>query len=299
MAAHAQLHALEDPAKIYIWSPPCNISRHPRSSRRCARRRSATRRFALAFELLILAALRTTELLRAEWTEFDLDAAVWSVPGRRMKRGCEHRVPLSARACESLRLLHTTRQQDPRYVFPGRKPRKPVSNMALLMVLRRLKGDDITVHGFRSCFATGQQRKRMWRAPPRHGRRDHDRSHDFVASRVRRGTTTSCQPIKSRRIVSRISQLIRARCARPVGLAKVNSMTLSMRAAVSKSLSSCRTSCSGRRNASGHGGQLTQLTRREAYSQLHGEEPSILARLPTHGRRHLCYARGTSAQSNE
>jgi len=106
----------------------------------------------LAFELLILTATRTRELLHAQWKEFDLPAAVWTIPGARMKSGREHRVPLSARALEIVRELQRSRHASHPFVFPGRKPGKPLSNMALLMVLRRLKRDDITVHGFRSSF---------------------------------------------------------------------------------------------------------------------------------------------------
>lgn len=105
-----------------------------------------------AFELLILTALRTTEVLHARWAEFDLDAAVWTVPGCRMKSGRDHRVPLCARVLEILRALQQTRRGDEPYVFAGRRPGKPLSNMALLMALRRLKRDDITAHGFRSSF---------------------------------------------------------------------------------------------------------------------------------------------------
>ena len=57
----------------------------------------------LAFELLILTATRTNEVLRAMWTEVNLDAKVWTIPGSRMKAGREHRVPLSARAVEILK----------------------------------------------------------------------------------------------------------------------------------------------------------------------------------------------------
>jgi len=105
----------------------------------------------LAFELLILTATRTSEVLRATWAEVDLDAKVWTIPGARMKTGREHRVPLSARAVEILKRAQACADGGP-YVFPGRTPAKPPSNMAFLMVLRRLKHDAITTHGFRSSF---------------------------------------------------------------------------------------------------------------------------------------------------
>jgi integrase len=105
----------------------------------------------LAFELLILTATRTSEVLRATWAEVDLDAKVWTIPGARMKMGREHRVPLSARAVEILERALACADGGP-WVFPGRTPAKPLSNMAFLMVLRRLKHDAITTHGFRSSF---------------------------------------------------------------------------------------------------------------------------------------------------
>ena len=76
----------------------------------------------LAFELLILTATRTSEVLRATWTEVDLDAKVWSIPGARMKTGREHRVPLSARAVEIFKKAKAF-SNDSDYVFPGARPR--------------------------------------------------------------------------------------------------------------------------------------------------------------------------------
>jgi integrase len=113
----------------------------------------------LAFELLILTALRTAEVRHAYWTEIDFDRKVWTVPGRRGKNGeepgmkmkKEHRVPLSARAIE---ILHEAKQlagQSP-YIFPGRKPSQPLSDMAFNMCLRRMKRTDGVPHGMRSTF---------------------------------------------------------------------------------------------------------------------------------------------------
>jgi len=105
----------------------------------------------LAFELLILTATRTSEVLNATWTEVDLDAQVWTIPGTRMKAGRAHRVPLSPRVVEIFKQAKVY-AADSTYVFPNRTGEKPLSNMALLMLLRRLERDDITVHGFRSSF---------------------------------------------------------------------------------------------------------------------------------------------------
>ncbi|HEY4846819.1 MAG TPA: site-specific integrase, partial [Methylocella sp.] len=105
---------------------------------------------ALALEFLILAAARSGEVLGARWAEIDCDAKVWMVPATRMKAGREHRVPLSSRALAILEELAAARAGD--FVFPGHRHGKPLSPMALEMVLRRMKAEGVTVHGFRSAF---------------------------------------------------------------------------------------------------------------------------------------------------
>jgi integrase len=105
---------------------------------------------ARALEFAILTAARSAEVLGARWEEFDLDRRVWTLPANRMKAGREHRVPLSAGALKILNAMHDKREVD--FVFPGQKPRSPLSVMALEMVLRRMKIDNATVHGFRSAF---------------------------------------------------------------------------------------------------------------------------------------------------
>lgn len=67
-----------------------------------------------------------------------------------MKAGREHRVPLSNQAVSILKELKDV--ADGEFVFPGQKPKKPLSNMATEMVLRRMRIADATVHGFRSSF---------------------------------------------------------------------------------------------------------------------------------------------------
>lgn len=104
----------------------------------------------LALEFAILTAARTNEVISATWTEIDIDKAIWTIPANRMKAGREHRVHLSKRALEILKLLHEQKQNS--YVFPGKRESKPLSNMALLMTLRRMKRADLTAHGFRSTF---------------------------------------------------------------------------------------------------------------------------------------------------
>jgi integrase len=105
---------------------------------------------ALALEFAILTAARSGEVLGARWDEFDLERAVWTVSAARMKAGREHRVPLPPRALKIVKALDGRRVSE--YVFPGHKSGKPLSTMALEMALRRMKVDDVTVHGFRSAF---------------------------------------------------------------------------------------------------------------------------------------------------
>ena len=105
---------------------------------------------SLALEFTILTAARSGEVLGARWDEFDLDRAVWTISASRMKAGREHRIPLSRRALKVLKAMHDARNGD--FVFPGQKPGKPLSVMTLEMVLRRMKIENATVHGFRSAF---------------------------------------------------------------------------------------------------------------------------------------------------
>src|SRR6202171_1817531 len=105
---------------------------------------------ALALELCILTAARSGEILGMWWAEIDFDKKIWTVPASRMKAGREHRVPLSARAVAILRQLEKLKAGD--FVFAGQARNKPLSNMAMEMVLRRMKIEDATVHGFRFSF---------------------------------------------------------------------------------------------------------------------------------------------------
>jgi integrase len=103
-----------------------------------------------ALEFLILTATRTGEVIGARWDEIDLGEKVWVVPAARMKAGREHRVPLSAAAVAILEQMQEVREGD--FVFPGGKRGKPLSNMAMLAVLKRIDRGDLTNHGFRSSF---------------------------------------------------------------------------------------------------------------------------------------------------
>ena len=107
---------------------------------------------AMALEFAVLTATRTSEVLNAQWSEFELDAGLWTIPAERMKARREHRVALSKRALAIVTELSAARSSD--FVFPGQKPGKPLSNMALLMLLDRMgRRGAITAHGFRSTFS--------------------------------------------------------------------------------------------------------------------------------------------------
>ena len=109
-------------------------SRH--SSRNSGKRDAIA---ALALELCILTAARSGEILGMRWDEIDFGKKIWTVPAHRMKAGREHRVPLSHRATAILVRLTEERSGD--FVFPGQRRDKPLSNMAMEMMLRRMKID--------------------------------------------------------------------------------------------------------------------------------------------------------------
>jgi integrase len=111
---------------------------------------------ALALRFLILTATRTNEVLRAEWSEFDLGDDIWTIPASRMKTRREHRVPLLHAAITVLSTL--PRMTNSPYVFPGARKARPLSNMALLQLMRGMgygvdgsRGNYVP-HGFRSAF---------------------------------------------------------------------------------------------------------------------------------------------------
>lgn len=104
---------------------------------------------ARALEFLILNQSRTIEVIGATPAEFDLKKALWIVPAQRMKAGKEHRVPLAPRSVEII--TEQLKLNEP-FVFPGGKPQKPLSSMAMLKLLERMDREDLTVHGFRSTF---------------------------------------------------------------------------------------------------------------------------------------------------
>lgn len=105
---------------------------------------------ARALEFTILTAARSGESIGARWSEIDFEKALWTVPEERMKAGERHDVPLSDRALQLLSQLKETSTSE--VVFASASRRSSLSNMAMLMLLRRMGHAELTVHGFRSAF---------------------------------------------------------------------------------------------------------------------------------------------------
>jgi integrase len=103
---------------------------------------------ARALEFCVLTACRTGEVIGAKWNEIEGD--VWMIPAERMKAKREHRVPLSKRAMAIVGVLAGDASG---YIFPGAVAGKPISNMAMLELLKGMNGGGLTVHGFRSTFS--------------------------------------------------------------------------------------------------------------------------------------------------
>jgi len=102
---------------------------------------------ARALEITMLCAVRSGEVLGAQWSEIDLANKVWTIPGDRIKSGKEHRIPLSDRAVEIFEKLPRLIGSD--VVFPNVKIRdNPGSKLALMKALR----PGFSVHGLRSSF---------------------------------------------------------------------------------------------------------------------------------------------------
>ena len=109
-----------------------------------------------ALQFLIFTATRTSEVLRADWLEIDLENETWAIPADRMKARREHRVPLSRQAVELLAQL--PKVQGNTHVFPGARYGRPLSNMAMLQLMRGMgygvggERGDYVPPGFRSSF---------------------------------------------------------------------------------------------------------------------------------------------------
>jgi integrase len=109
---------------------------------------------ARALRFAILAAARSGEVRGARWQELDLVGGTWTIPAERMKAGREHRVPLSEQALAVLAEMSAARTSNnpAALVFPGQTHGRPLSDMSMAAVLRRMERGDLTAHGFRSTF---------------------------------------------------------------------------------------------------------------------------------------------------
>jgi integrase len=107
---------------------------------------------ARAAAFCILTAARSGEVRGARWEEIDHAHRVWTIPGERMKAGREHRVPLSDAALDVLREMTRLASVPGAFVFPGLKPGRPLSDVALAKAVDAAGGNGATVHGFRSTF---------------------------------------------------------------------------------------------------------------------------------------------------
>ena len=104
---------------------------------------------ARALGFTVLTAARSGETRGIVWGEVDLQNGIWTIPAERMKAGKEHRVPLTP----EIIALMGPRRDDDRLVFESEaKAGRPISDMSMTAVLRRMGRDGITVHGFRSTF---------------------------------------------------------------------------------------------------------------------------------------------------
>jgi integrase len=130
------------PVKPHPMLPPSEV---PEFMARLRQSRSMT---ALALEYTILTAARLSEVRLAEFREVDLDRAIWTVPGSRMKRRLEHAVPLPTRALAIVAELRRLRPAA-RYIFPSHDG-SPMSKQGLWALCCRMSDDQASPHGFRA-----------------------------------------------------------------------------------------------------------------------------------------------------
>ena len=119
-----------------------------------------------ALELSALTFARPGEVRAAEWSEIDLDGAIWSIPAAKMKMRRPHRIPLAPRAVTLLRELHRITGNG-RFVFPSNRSRERcMSENTINAALRRLgfTKDEMTAHGFRSAASSMLNECGMWNA---------------------------------------------------------------------------------------------------------------------------------------
>ncbi|KIN77107.1 integrase [Sulfitobacter mediterraneus] len=164
-------------------------------------------RSAIAAKALMLTCLscsRTGEVLGMRWAEVDFDERVWTCPAERMKTGDDHRVPLTA---EMLAIVEPLKAMGSEYVFEGQNRNQPLSNMSMLMLLRRMNIEGATVHGFRSAF-------RDWASEVTNAPREiAEKSLAYtVGSDVERAYARSDLLEKRRELMCMWSQFVASRC---------------------------------------------------------------------------------------
>jgi integrase len=116
-----------------------------------------SRAYKLALHLLVITMVRKSELIEAEWSEFDFEAGIWRIPAARMKKDVEHWVYLSAQALEMLRELQTLTHSQ-RFLFPMRRgyEDRPIAKSTLNQAVRAMKADvqHFVIHDFRRTAST-------------------------------------------------------------------------------------------------------------------------------------------------
>jgi integrase len=107
----------------------------------------------LCLEFLILTAARSQEAIRAQWSEIDMSARLWTIPAERMKKRRVHKVPLSSPALD---VLHEARDMfmSDTFVFPGATKGSPMSPRVLQSLMHKQLREPYAVHGFRASFST-------------------------------------------------------------------------------------------------------------------------------------------------
>lgn len=159
---------------------------------------------AKALMFTCLTGSRTGEVLGLRWAELDFEQRLWICPAERMKTGEEHRVPLTV---ETLAIIEPLMVNQSEFVFEGQKRHHPLSNMSMLMLLRRMKVEGVTVHGFRSTF-------RDWAAEEANAPREvaeKSLAHS-VGSEVERAYARSDLLEKRRTLMQMWSQYVTSQC---------------------------------------------------------------------------------------
>jgi integrase len=133
---------------VHRLALPCRAVSHAIATVKASNATQATK---LAFEFMVLTATRPSESLKARWSEFNIDAGLWTIPAARMKAKKEHCVPLSKRCLAIMGEARILRQAESDLVFPGTKKDRPLSENTLSKLMKQLNIAAVP-HGFRSSF---------------------------------------------------------------------------------------------------------------------------------------------------